>query len=131
VKNKLQFRGLNLVQQLDDRLKKLIGTIECTTCKRFLDMTEKPEAGQCQVRTVREMRNSNERISIRKTVLTHSKNEPDNCRGAWLFLPSRKVFASKGYIICARKYSVLKGPPGGMPSYRRREIRQFPKSLSI
>jgi hypothetical protein len=26
---------------------------------------------------------------------------------------------------------VLKGPPGGMPSYRRREIRQFPKSLSI
>jgi hypothetical protein len=45
VKNKLQFRGMNLVQKLDDCLKKLIGIIEYTTCKRCLDMAEKPEVG--------------------------------------------------------------------------------------
>jgi hypothetical protein len=65
VKNKLQFRGLNLVQKLDDPFKKLIGMIEYTTYKRCLDMAEKPEAGGCQVTIVWGMRNSKERISIK------------------------------------------------------------------
>jgi hypothetical protein len=39
VKNKLQFSGLNLIQKLDDHLKKLINIIECTSWKRCLDMT--------------------------------------------------------------------------------------------
>jgi hypothetical protein len=90
VKNKLQFRGLNLVQKLDDHLEKLIGIIEYTTFRRCLDMAEKPEVGRCQLKTL----------------------------------------ASKRSIICVRKYSVLKCPADGMASYRRHEIRQFPKSLS-
>jgi hypothetical protein len=39
----MHFRGLNLIQKLDDRLKKLINITEYTTYKRWLDMTEKPE----------------------------------------------------------------------------------------
>jgi hypothetical protein len=66
VKNKLQFRGPNLVQKRNDRLKKLIGIIEYTTCKRCIDMAEKPEVRRCQFRNVWGMRNSNERISIKK-----------------------------------------------------------------
>jgi hypothetical protein len=66
LKNKLQFRELNLVPKLDDRLNKLIGVIEHTTCKRCLDMAEKPEVGGSQARTIWGMRNGNERISTEK-----------------------------------------------------------------
>jgi hypothetical protein len=52
VKNEMEFRGLNLVQKLDEHFKKLIGIIEYTTFKSCLDMAEKPEVGRCQVRTV-------------------------------------------------------------------------------
>jgi hypothetical protein len=56
VTNELQFKGLNLIQKLDDRVKKLINIIEFTTCKRCFDMGEKPEVGWCQVRTAWRMR---------------------------------------------------------------------------
>jgi hypothetical protein len=52
VKNKLQFKGPNLIQKLDDCLKKLADITEHTTCKRCFDMAEKPEVGWCQIRTV-------------------------------------------------------------------------------
>jgi hypothetical protein len=39
-KNRLQSRGLNPIQKLDDRRKKPINIIESTTCKRCLDMAE-------------------------------------------------------------------------------------------
>jgi hypothetical protein len=52
VKNKLQFRGPNLVQKLDDWLKKLIQVIEYITYKRCPDRAEKPEVGWCEVRVV-------------------------------------------------------------------------------
>jgi hypothetical protein len=69
IENKEQFRGLNLIQKLDDRLKKFIDMIEDTTCKRCFNMAEKPEVGWCQARNVWRMRNCNERIFI-KMVLT-------------------------------------------------------------
>jgi hypothetical protein len=50
VKNKLQFRRLNLIQKLDNRLMKLVGIIGYTTCKRYLDMGGRPEVRGCQFR---------------------------------------------------------------------------------
>jgi hypothetical protein len=41
-------------------------------------MADSPEVGRCQIGAVYGMTNGNERIFI-KTVLTHSRNEPDNC----------------------------------------------------
>jgi hypothetical protein len=41
--NKLQFRRVNLIQKLDDGPKKFINIVEYVTCKRCLEMTEKPE----------------------------------------------------------------------------------------
>jgi hypothetical protein len=52
VQNKPQFRGRNLIHKLDDCRKRLINIIEYTTCKRGLDMAEKPEVGWCQVGTL-------------------------------------------------------------------------------
>jgi hypothetical protein len=66
VKNKLQFRGLNFIQKLDDGLKKLINISECTIFKKCIDMTEKPEVRWRQVMTVWRMKNSNEGIVIQR-----------------------------------------------------------------
>jgi hypothetical protein len=51
VQNNLQFRGLSLIQKLDDRFKRLVDIIECRTCKRCFDMAEKPEVGRHEIRT--------------------------------------------------------------------------------
>jgi hypothetical protein len=64
--NKPQFRGLNLIHKIDDRLKKFITVIEYAICKRCLDMAAKPKVGRRQVRMVWQMRNSNERIFTKK-----------------------------------------------------------------
>jgi hypothetical protein len=80
LKNKLQFRGLDLLPKLHDRLDKLVNIIEYTTCKKCLDTTAKSEAGWSQPMTVWRMWNSNERIFI-KIVLTHWKNDLNNCPG--------------------------------------------------
>jgi hypothetical protein len=44
--------GLNLIQKLDDPLKKFTDSIEYTTCKSCPDMAGKPEVGWCQVKAV-------------------------------------------------------------------------------
>jgi uncharacterized membrane protein len=64
MKNKLQSRGLNIIQKLDECLKNVISVIEYTTCKRSLDLAEKPEVGWCQIGTVSPRRNSSERILV-------------------------------------------------------------------
>jgi hypothetical protein len=65
VKNKLQFIALNLIQQLDDCLKKLININEYITCMRDLGMTKNAEIRQCQVINVWRMKNSNKRIFVK------------------------------------------------------------------
>jgi Txe/YoeB family toxin of Txe-Axe toxin-antitoxin module len=62
MKNKLQFRGLNLIQRRDDRLKKFINIIEYTICERCFDIIEKPEVGWGKVRTVWRMKTGSEII---------------------------------------------------------------------
>jgi hypothetical protein len=66
VENRPQFRGLNLIHKLENRLKKLSDIIDYTTCKRYLDMTEKPQLGWRLVMTVWRMSGSHENISFQK-----------------------------------------------------------------
>jgi hypothetical protein len=56
---------MNLIQKLGDHFKKLINIIEYATCKRCLDITERPEVGWCRVRTIWRMRSSNKRTFIK------------------------------------------------------------------
>jgi hypothetical protein len=64
MRNKLQFRGPNLIQKLDDGLKKLTNITEYTPCKRRRDLADPPAVGWRQVGAVERMRNSSERIFI-------------------------------------------------------------------
>jgi hypothetical protein len=63
--NNLQFTRPKVTQQLDNRLKKHIDIINYTTCKKFLDVAEKPGIGSCNARTAWRVRNGKKTVFIR------------------------------------------------------------------
>jgi hypothetical protein len=60
VKDEFQFRSLNLTQKLLNAREKILWPWELLFCHFYVP--EKPEVGRCQVRTVRQMGQLNNRI---------------------------------------------------------------------